>query len=76
MDGGVMEKIRLGRTDMMVSRVGFGGVPVQKVSEDEAAAIVRRCLDLVSPFSTLPLNTQTVRSVLAKLSKDSGRGLF
>ncbi len=40
-----MEKIRLGKTDMMVSKVGLGGVPIQKVSEDEAAAIVRRCLD-------------------------------
>jgi len=30
----------------MVSRVGFGGVPIQRVSEEEAVAIVRRCLDL------------------------------
>ncbi|MFC2007136.1 aldo/keto reductase [Chloroflexota bacterium] len=41
-----MEKIRLGRTGMMVSRLGFGGIPIQRVSEDEAVAVVRRCLDL------------------------------
>jgi len=41
-----MEKIRLGRTELMVSRVGFGGIPIQRVSEDEAIAVVRKCLEL------------------------------
>ena len=41
-----MEKIRLGRTNLMVTRLGFGGIPIQRVSEDEAVAVVRRCLDL------------------------------
>ena len=45
-----MEKIRLGRTNMMVSRLGFGGIPIQRVSEDEAVAVVRRCLDLGITF--------------------------
>lgn len=41
-----MDKIRLGKTGMMVSRLGFGGIPIQRVSEDEAVAVVRRCLEL------------------------------
>ena len=41
-----MEKIRLGRTNMMVSRLGFGGIPIQRLTEDEAIAVVKRCLDL------------------------------
>jgi hypothetical protein len=41
-----MEKIRLGKTNMMVSRLGFGGIPIQRVSEDEAVAVVKRCLEL------------------------------
>ena len=41
-----MHKVRLGRTEMMVSRLGFGGIPIQRVSEDEAVAVVRRCLEL------------------------------
>ncbi len=41
-----MEKIRLGKTDLMVSKLGFGGIPIQRVSEDEAVAVVRRCLEL------------------------------
>jgi len=45
-----MEKIRLGKTDMMVSRVGFGGIPIQRLTEDEAVTVVRRCLDLGVTF--------------------------
>ncbi len=45
-----MEKIRLGKTNMMVSRLGFGGLPIQRVSEDEAVTVVRRCLELGVTF--------------------------
>jgi predicted aldo/keto reductase-like oxidoreductase len=41
-----MEKIRLGKTEMMVTRLGFGGIPIQRLSEDDAVAVVKRCLDL------------------------------
>ena len=45
-----METVRLGKTEMMVSRLGFGGIPIQRVSEDEAVAVVRRCLELGITF--------------------------
>jgi len=41
-----VEKIRLGKTEMMVTRLGFGGIPIQRLSENDAVAVVRRCLDL------------------------------
>jgi hypothetical protein len=41
-----MEKIRLGKTGMMVTKLGFGGIPIQRVPEDEAISVVRRCLEL------------------------------
>jgi predicted aldo/keto reductase-like oxidoreductase len=41
-----VEKIRLGKTGMMVTRLGFGGIPIQRLSENDAVAVVRRCLDL------------------------------
>ncbi|MFC1984354.1 aldo/keto reductase [Chloroflexota bacterium] len=40
-----MEKIRLGRTNLMVSKLGFGGIPIQRISEDEAVAVIRKYLD-------------------------------
>ena len=41
-----MEKVRLGRTEMMVTGLGFGGIPIQRVPEKEAIAVVNKCLDL------------------------------
>lgn len=35
---------------MTVSRLGFGGIPIQRVSEDKAVAVVQRCLDLGITF--------------------------
>ncbi|MFC1897278.1 aldo/keto reductase [Chloroflexota bacterium] len=41
-----MEKIRLGRTGMMVSRLGFGSIPIQRASDDEALAVINKCMEL------------------------------
>ena len=45
-----MRKVVLGRTGLTVSAVGFGGIPIQRVSEDDAVAVVRRALDLGVTF--------------------------
>lgn len=34
----------------MVSEVGFGGIPIQRLNEDEAVRVVRRCLELGVTF--------------------------
>ena len=39
-----MDRVRLGRTGLMVSRIGFGGIPIQRVSEEDAVAVVNHCL--------------------------------
>lgn len=45
-----MRKIPLGRTGLVVSEIGFGGIPIQRLSTEEAVAVVRRCLDLGITF--------------------------
>ena len=40
-----MQKIRLGRTNLKVSRVGIGGIPIQRPSEQEAIEIIQHALN-------------------------------
>lgn len=40
-----MEVTRLGRTDLTVTRTGFGALPLQRISNEEAAAILKRAFD-------------------------------
>jgi uncharacterized protein len=48
--GTALEKIRLGKTNLLVSRLGFGGIPIQRLNEADAVAVVKRCLDLGITF--------------------------
>jgi predicted aldo/keto reductase-like oxidoreductase len=40
-----MKRNVLGRTGLQVSALGFGGIPIQRVSREEAAAVVHCCLE-------------------------------
>lgn len=40
-----MDTIRLGKTDLVVSKNGFGALPVQRVGMDEAVKILRKAYD-------------------------------
>ena len=40
-----MDKIKLGRTDLMVSRSGFGALPIQRVTFEEAKIILMKAYD-------------------------------
>ncbi|HUV40052.1 MAG TPA: aldo/keto reductase [Planctomycetota bacterium] len=40
-----MERMRLGRTGLEIGRTGFGALPIQRVSFDEAASLLRRAHD-------------------------------
>jgi len=45
-----VKSIRLGQTGLEVSRIGFGGIPIQRLSEAQAIRVVQRCLDLGVTF--------------------------
>ena len=41
-----MEKVRLGRTGLVVKKLGWGGIPIQRVGEEEAVSVVRAVLEM------------------------------
>ena len=41
-----MKTVRLGKTGLEVSRVGMGGIPIQRPPMDEAVKVIQRALDL------------------------------
>ena len=45
-----MRQTKLGKTGLMVSRIGFGGIPIQRLDDGEAVDVVRGCLDLGVTF--------------------------
>lgn len=45
-----MRQVPLGRTGLTVSEVAFGGIPIQRLTDQEAVTVVTRCLDLGITF--------------------------
>ena len=41
-----MDKIRLGRTNLKVTQLGWGSIPLQRVSEEEAVAVVKAVVEM------------------------------
>jgi predicted aldo/keto reductase-like oxidoreductase len=41
-----MEKVRLGRTNLTVTRLGWGGIPIQRVTGEEAVSVVRSVVEM------------------------------
>ncbi len=71
-----MEKIRLGGTEMMVSRLGFGGIPIQRLEEDEAVDVVRHALDLGVNFIDTANGYTTSEERIGKAVRGRREGLF
>ena len=43
---GPVKKIRLGKSELLVSRVGFGGIPITRVSCEQAERCIKTAIDL------------------------------
>ena len=71
-----MEKIRLGRTEMMVTRLGFGGIPIQRVSEEESVAVVKKCLELGINYLDTANGYTTSEERIGKAIRGRREGLF
>ena len=65
-----MEKVRLGRTNLFVTRPGWGGIPVQRVSEEEGVSVIRAAIEMgVDLFDTARAYTNSERRIGLALQK-------
>ena len=56
-----MEKIRLGRTGLLVTKTAFGALPIQRISKADAVKLVRRACEAGINYSTPRICTLTAR---------------
>jgi Predicted oxidoreductases (related to aryl-alcohol dehydrogenases) len=60
----MLEKVRLGRTDLMVSRVAMGCIPIQRLDHPGAVALLRQAYDAgVNFFDTAHVYTDSEAKV-------------
>jgi predicted aldo/keto reductase-like oxidoreductase len=41
-----MQKIRLGRTNLIITRLGWGGIPIQRVNEGEGVSVIQAVIEM------------------------------
>jgi len=41
-----MEKVRFGKTELLVSKIAFGGIPIQRLNTEDAVSVVSGVIDL------------------------------
>jgi len=41
-----MEKVRLGKTNLIVEKLGWGGIPIQRVGEHEAVSVIQAVIEM------------------------------
>ena len=55
-----MEKVRLGRTELMVTKTAFGALPIQRISKADAVKLVRRAYEAgINYFDTANMYTDS-----------------
>jgi predicted aldo/keto reductase-like oxidoreductase len=41
-----IEKVKLGKTNLIVTRLGWGGIPIQRVGEEEAVSVITAVIEM------------------------------
>ena len=63
-----MEKVRLGRTELMVTKTAFGALPIQRISKADAVKLVRRAYEAgINYFDTANMYTDSEEKLGAAL---------
>ena len=65
-----MKSIRLGRTDLVVGQSGFGAIPIQRISFDDARHLLRKAYENgVNFFDTARAYTDSEEKIGYALSE-------
>ena len=43
-----MDLVKLGKTNLLITKIGFGGIPLQRLSKDDAVSLIKYGLELYS----------------------------
>jgi predicted aldo/keto reductase-like oxidoreductase len=70
---GTMKQIMLGNTGMEVVRLGFGGIPIQRVTETEAIEVVKYALEKGMNFIDTSRMYTTSETRIGKALKETDR---
>jgi predicted aldo/keto reductase-like oxidoreductase len=69
----MIEKVRLGKTNLIVTRMGWGGIPIQRVSDEEAVSVIRAVIemgvDLLDTARGYTNSEQRIGLALQKINK-------
>ena len=68
-----MEKVRLGKTGLEVTRLGWGSIPIQRVSEEEAISVVKAVVEMGVDFLDTARSYTTSEVRIGKALKDCQR---
>jgi predicted aldo/keto reductase-like oxidoreductase len=69
-----MRQVRFGKTGLMVSEIAFGGIPIQRVSTEEAVSVVRRTIELGVNFLDTANGYSNSEEKIGLAIKDMPRG--
>ena len=64
-----MRKVRLGKTELWVTKTSFGALPIQRIPESESTKILRRAYEAgINFFDTAQFYTDSEAKIGAALS--------
>lgn len=62
-----MDKIRLGKTDLIVNKNGFGALPIQRANKEDSEKLLKKPMKMALTSMILLVFTQIVKKNLEML---------
>lgn len=69
----MLDRVRFGRTGLLVSRVAFGGIPIQRLARGDGIRLVREAFDLGVNFVDTAHGYGHSEELIGEAMRDAGR---